>query len=186
MLPPGAQYLPDYIDQSEAINLLSQIDNLPWLGDLKRRVQHYGYRYDYKARRITPDSYLGPLPAGLDELATRLWKEDIFDLKPDQVIVNEYLPGQGIAAHIDCEPCFGETIVSLSLGSSCVMEFSSPQRGSSLARTLEPHSLLVLKGAARFGWKHGIPARKTDLIEGQKTVRGRRVSLTFRSVVLDG
>lgn len=186
MLPPGAQYLPDYIDRSEAIKLLSHIDNLPWLGDLKRRVQHYGYRYDYKARRITTDSYLGALPDWLDELAGRLRKDEIFDLRPDQVIVNEYLPGQGIAAHVDCEPCFGETIASLSLGSPCVMEFSSVQSGSYLARTLEPHSLLVLKGAARFGWKHGIPARKTDLIDGRKVARVRRVSLTFRSVVLNG
>lgn len=184
MLPPGAQYLPDYIDRSDEFTLLGHIDNLPWLGDLKRRVQHYGYRYDYKARRITTDSYLGSLPNWLDELANRLWKEEIFDLKPDQVIVNEYVPGQGIAAHVDCEPCVGETIASLSLGSTSEMEFSSMHSGDSLSRLLEPQSLLVLKDEARFGWKHGIPARKVDLIDGQRIARGRRVSLTFRTVVL--
>lgn len=184
MLPQGARYLPSYIAQSEENVLLSQIDKLPWLGDLKRRVQHYGYRYDYKARRVTDDSYLGPLPSWLEALASRLWEEGIFEIRPDQVIINEYLPGQGIAAHVDCEPCFGGTIASLSLGSACMMEFSSLRSGGSLSGFLEPQSLLVLQDEARFGWKHGIPARKSDLIAGQKFPRARRVSLTFRTVVL--
>lgn len=184
MLPAGALYLPNYIDQSDEIALLSQIDNLPWLGDLKRRVQHYGYRYDYKARRVTDDSFLGPLPCWLDALANRLWEEGVFGDRPDQVIINEYLPGQGIAAHVDCEPCFGGAIASLTLGSSCVMVFSSLRSGNSLSRRLEPQSLLILKDEARFGWKHGIPARKSDVINGGRAARGRRVSLTFRTVVL--
>jgi alkylated DNA repair dioxygenase AlkB len=42
----------------------------------------------------------------------------------DQGIVNEYEPGQGIAPHVDCVPCFADTIASLTLGSSCLMEFT--------------------------------------------------------------
>ncbi|GAB5426913.1 MAG: alpha-ketoglutarate-dependent dioxygenase AlkB [Devosia indica] len=184
MLPPGARYLPNFIIQSVEEALHGQIDNLPWLGDLKRRVQHYGYRYDYKALRVTDDAYLGALPSWLNDLSTRLWEAAIFDAKPDQVIINEYLPGQGISAHVDCEPCFGDTIASLSLGSACLMEFSSVRSGGSLTRLLEPQSLLLLQDETRFEWKHGIPARKSDVIEQQKVTRGRRVSLTFRTVVL--
>ena len=44
---------------------------------------------------------------------------------PDQLIVNEYQPGQGISAHIDCEPCFKNTIVTVSLGSVYEMDFIS-------------------------------------------------------------
>lgn len=40
---------------------------------------------------------------------------------PDQLIVNEYPAGEGIEAHIDA-PLFTDTIVSISLGSSCIME----------------------------------------------------------------
>lgn len=185
MLPAGARYFSNYISPSDEVDLLSQIDDLPWLGDLKRRVQHYGYRYDYKARRVTEELYLGLLPDWLNEFADRLWKEEIFGTKPDQVIINEYLPGQGIAAHVDCEPCFGDTVASLSLSSPCVMDFSSLRSGDALSIYLEPQSLLVLKDQARFVWKHGIPARKSDLIEGQRIVRGRRVSLTFRTVILE-
>lgn len=45
---------------------------------------------------------------------------------------------------------------------------------------LEPKSLLILQGEARSVWKHGIAARKSD--NGVK--RQRRVSLTFRKVIL--
>jgi alkylated DNA repair dioxygenase AlkB len=47
---------------------------------------------------------------------------------------------------------------------------------------LQPASLLVLKGDARHMWTHAIPARKTDVFEGQKHTRYRRISLTFRTM----
>jgi alkylated DNA repair dioxygenase AlkB len=50
---------------------------------------------------------------------------------------------------------------------------------------LEPGSLLVLSGEARFAWTHGIAARRFDVIDGVRTARARRVSLTFRTVVLE-
>ncbi len=183
MIPPSASYLSDYISGTAAIELLECIDALSWRDDLKRRVQHYGYRYDYKARRVTADSYLGPLPNWLGALATRLAKEGVFEDVPDQVIVNEYLPGQGIAAHVDCEPCFGDIIASLSLGSGCTMEFTPLRMQEALNQRLEPGSLLVLKGESRFEWKHGIPARKSDEVGEAWVQRARRVSLTFRNVV---
>lgn len=113
--PDGLTYLENYIQEDEAVKLVHEIDAAPWRTDLKRRVQHYGYRYDYKARQARREDYLGSLPDLLQHLAERLTSEGHFQAVPDQVIVNEYLPGQGISAHIDCQPCFGETIASLSL-----------------------------------------------------------------------
>jgi alkylated DNA repair dioxygenase AlkB len=119
-------YIPNFITTVEHDFLLSQIDQQPWLTDLKRRVQHYGYKYDYKARTVGNYAYLGPLPDWLSVLSKKLHDNSIFLSMPDQVIVNEYLPGQGISAHSDCVPCFADTIASLSLGSPCVMEFTRP------------------------------------------------------------
>jgi len=182
-LPPSAIYVRDYVDGDAALQLLATVDAAPWQSDLRRRVQHYGYRYDYTARRVTRDSYLGPLPGWLQDLADRLLAEEIFPSRPDQVIVNEYLPGQGIAPHIDCEPCFGDVVASLSLGSCCMMNFAHVRSGEKLAHYLEPAGLLVLKAESRFDWTHGIPARKSDKIGGAVAKRGRRVSLTFRTVI---
>lgn len=181
----GLTYIPDFISAEEQDFLLAQIDQQPWLTDLKRRVQHYGYKYDYKARSVGNDAHLGPLPDWLSSLSKRLHDTGIFPSVPDQVIVNEYLPGQGISAHIDCVPCFADTIASLSLGSPCIMEFSNPKTGAKKSIVLEGRSLIVLSGPARYEWQHAIPARKSDIIHGTKTERARRVSLTFRNVILN-
>jgi alkylated DNA repair dioxygenase AlkB len=44
----------------------------------------------------------------------------------DQITVNEYPPGCGIAPHVDTHSAFTGTILSLSLGDRCVMEFRHP------------------------------------------------------------
>ncbi len=181
----GLTYIPDFITPDEENTLISSIDEQPWLNDLKRRVQHYGYKYDYKARAIGHDSYLGSLPAWLSPISNKLHDDRIFPSVPAQAIVNEYLPGQGISPHIDCVPCFADTIASLSLGSPCIMEFFNPKTGEKKSILLEDRSLIVLSGPARYEWQHAIPARKSDIINGIKTERIRRVSLTFRTVILD-
>ncbi|WP_299829800.1 alpha-ketoglutarate-dependent dioxygenase AlkB, partial [uncultured Roseobacter sp.] len=170
------------VPKGEADRLVREIDAAPWRTDLKRRVQHYGYRYDYKARQVRRENYLGPLPELFQGLAERLTAEGYFQIVPDQVIVNEYQPGQGISAHIDCQPCFGEAIASLSLLSACVMRFASQTHSQQTELQLQPASLLVLKGDARHMWTHAIPSRKTDVFEGQKHIRSRRISLTFRTM----
>ena len=170
MLPPGARYIADYIDSATESRLLDAIDRSAWFGDLKRRVQHYGFRYDYKARRVTGDAYLCPLPAWQRTLAQQLRDQDLFPVEPDQVIVNEYLPGQGIAPYVDCEPCFGDTIASLSVGSTCCMEFEHIHTAQRSTQILRPRSLVLLDDDARFNWTHGIPARKSDLLTEKRSL----------------
>lgn len=178
----GLRYVPNFISEEEHDTLLAVIDAQPWLTDLKRRVQHYGYKYDYKARNILPDSYLGELPQWLGDLQERLFMEGIFKQKPDQAIINEYLPGQGISAHIDCVPCFDDVIASLSLGSNAIMQLSKAEQKHDVF--LEKRSLIVLSGEARYKWQHAIPARKSDIVNGLRLERQRRVSVTFRKVIL--
>ncbi len=181
---PGLVYIPTFIEADTEAALIANIDQQPWLHDLKRRVQHYGWRYDYKSRGITQDLHIGPIPDWLGGLCEHLSADGIFSRVPDQVIINEYQPGQGISAHIDCMPCFGDTIASLSLGSACVMDFTSTTIGKKQSQLLEPRSLLVLSGDARYQWQHAIPARKGDKWQGQSNPRTRRISLTFRTVIV--
>jgi alkylated DNA repair dioxygenase AlkB len=180
----GLTYLPNYITSSEHDAVLRVIDAQIWMTDLKRRVQHYGYRYDYRARAVTSDMYLGALPDWLADLGNRLHADGHIALPPTQVIINEYLAGQGIAPHVDCEPCFGDTIISLSLGSACVMNFSHLKSDTEIPVLLEPRSLVIMRGESRYDWKHGIPARKSDVYHGETIPRGRRVSVTFRTVIM--
>lgn len=181
----GLLYVPGHIGEDEEQALLARVDLAPWSCELKRRVQHYGYRYDYKARRIAAEACLGALPPWLAELGARLVAAGHFDRPPDQVIINEYTPGQGIAAHFDRPDCFAEPIAIISLGSACVMEFSRAGTGERVEQLLQRRSLLVLTGDARYGWRHGIAARKSDVAGGLRMARGRRVSVTFRLVVVE-
>jgi hypothetical protein len=49
---------------------------------------------------------------------------------------------------------------------------------------LEPKSIIILQKEARYNWLHGIKARQTNEWQGEKIVRQRRISLTFRRVIL--
>ena len=177
---PGLKYIPDYISVAQEQELINIIESQPWSNELRRRVQHYGYKYDYKSRSVNDMSFLGLIPEWLSSLGNRLYEERVFNVMPDQVIINEYLPGQGIAPHIDCIPCFSDTICSLSLGSKCVMDLV---KDNSIPILLEPRSLLVLKDDVRYLWQHCIAARKNDKYNGIISPRKRRLSLTFRKVI---
>lgn len=181
----GLTYVRDYVNPIQQKQLLQHIDQQPWLSDLKRRVQHYGYRYDYRHRAIDSTLHLGPLPDWAIWLAEQLCTDHFVAHIPDQLIINEYEPGQGIASHIDCVPCFDDTILSISLESACVMDFTATSSTTHIPRLLEAGSLVVMRDEARYHWKHGIAKRKYDLYDGQKIERGRRVSLTFRKVILE-
>ncbi|MEM6273361.1 MAG: alpha-ketoglutarate-dependent dioxygenase AlkB [Bacteroidota bacterium] len=181
----GLRYLPAFLHPEEARSLLQSIDAAPWLDDLKRRVQHYGYKYDYRRRSIDYSMRLGELPEWAAPLAERFVAEGIMPWRPDQLIVNEYQPGQGIANHVDCKPCFDDTIVSMSLGSGCVMNFTRlADRKEIIPLRLLPRSVVVLTGPARYEWMHGIKSIKNDKWEGHRIPRLRRVSLTFRKTIL--
>lgn len=179
----GLSYYPDFITDEEELHLISVIDSYPWIHDLKRRVQHYGYRYDYKSRQATKDTYIGSLPDWILPIAEKLTDDKKFSALPEQVIVNEYLPGQGISAHIDCVPCFGNVIASLSLGSPCIMKFENIRLKENHDLFLAQRSLTVFRDEARHQWTHAIPGRKSDTVNGIKILRSRRISLTFRTMV---
>ena len=44
----GAVVVPDFVTPAEEARILLRIAEAPWLTELSRRVQHYGYRYDYR------------------------------------------------------------------------------------------------------------------------------------------
>jgi len=44
----GMRFIKEFFSGAEQRLILEEIDKNPWLSDLKRRVQHYGYKYDYK------------------------------------------------------------------------------------------------------------------------------------------
>lgn len=177
----GVQYFQNFITEVEESNLLSEIDSHEWCTDLKRRTQHYGYKYDYTKKKIDKSMYVGTIPTWIKFYCNKLINLG-FDKTPDQVIINEYLPGQGIFKHVDCVDCFGDVIASLSLGSNCVMNFEHIKSNKRCNIGLERCSLLILDKESRYDWMHSIPARLEDIVNNVSIKRERRISLTFRTI----
>ena len=178
----GLCYFPGFLNEEEQSAMVRSIDEQSWRNDLERRVQHYGWRYDYRARTVASEMRLGPLPDWIEEVADRLYAETgLFDRVPDQAIINEYEPGQGIALHVDRD-CFGPAVATVSLGDDWEMKLRpvGGERKDDRRLMLARGSALVMTGEARFRWLHGIDRRKTE--DGGKRRRQRRLSLTFRTV----
>jgi alkylated DNA repair dioxygenase AlkB len=102
---------------------------------------------------------------------------------PDRILINEYFPGQGIAAHVDYHPRFGDEVAMVSLLDSYPMRFA---RGvDALDKWLERRSACVITGPSRYEWTHEIARRLSDPVPGGRRMRGRRVSITFRKRAID-
>ncbi len=179
---PGLKLVRDYIDSSLELRLLDWIDRQPWSDALKRRVQHYGYRYSYSKKTLNEGGSLGPLPELLFQLGEGLVRSGHMDRQSEQVIVNEYQPGQGISPHVDRPDQFGAVVCSLSLGAAIDMEFLKDTH--KIALRLPARSLLVLADDARYLWRHAIRARRSDPGPEGRVPRARRVSCTFRTVII--
>ena len=176
----GAVIVPDFVTPAEEARILLRIAEAPWLSELSRRVQHYGYRYAYRgggSREPAP-----AFPRWADVMAERL-RPQFGGALPVQCIVNEYRPGQGIGMHAD-HPDFGPVVASLSLGADWPMRFrpraTRPYAAGALpgdeVALLPRRSVLVLAGDARHRWMHGID-RGTSAREP-----ATRISATFRTL----
>lgn len=135
--------------------------------------------YDYD--QLTINHYL---PGQGNLKLTNTWKKIAFFIYIYIYIRYSFLLFQGIPPHVDTHSPFEDTILSLSLGSSCVMNF---KKGDAKVDVVLPRrSLLVMTGEARYAWTHGISSKRSDSIETTdgviKQTRGVRTSFTFRKV----
>ena len=73
---PGLLYIKNYITANAQDTLLAHVDNGLWLDDLKRRVQHYGFKYNYRARRVDMSMRVGELPEWLKSLSKKLHQDE--------------------------------------------------------------------------------------------------------------
>ena len=174
---PGLVVKPDYIDEAEEKRLLAKIEEEPWGADFKRRVQLYGLGYGGdEGGEVT---WVRDFPPWLEELGQRLTREGWLPRSPENCVVNDYAPGVGIGPHRDYPP-FGSVIAAVSLLSDVVIDFARPDGVEKFPTLVPARSLWVASGEARWRWTHGIAPRLSDVIEGERRRRGRRVSVTFR------
>jgi hypothetical protein len=172
----GLTLLPDFISAEDERDLLANVENGPWETDWRRRIQQYGLGYG--GEHGGKASWIRDFPDWLTQLAKRV--ESYFDRFPENSVINEYIPPLGIGPHRDY-PTFGPTVACVSLGSDIAMDFIHPERDLKVPVFVPARSLWVITGEARCQWQHAIASRLTDVIEGERRVRSRRVSITFRT-----
>lgn len=172
----GLTVIPNFITEEEENQLMHDIYDRSWDNVLRRRTQQYGWTYDYKGRGIEKTK---PIPVCLEFIQDRLQNERYTDRPMEQLIINEYTPGQGINWHTDSF-VFGEKIVSISLGSACMFQFRKYDLFKNIY--LQPRTLVIMEDEARYNFQHHIPACKTDTYNGIRIPREVRISLTFRTI----
>lgn len=178
----GLYVIPGFIGEDDERDLLACVNRREWDNRLSRRTQHYGYVYKYRGSKTYYEDapeILGIIRDYCEVVEDYCRGRDLNTPRGyfNQIIVNEYTPGQGIAAHVDDKTQFGDVIFGISMGSDCVMQFRKNNITKEII--LPRRSLLILSGVARNEYTHAIPARKND----SGTPRGVRVSITGRHYV---
>ncbi|XP_012077561.1 alpha-ketoglutarate-dependent dioxygenase alkB homolog 6 isoform X3 [Jatropha curcas] len=117
---PTVIYKPEFITESEETHLLDKIYEAPaskWKSLKNRRLQNWGGVVHEKG--LLPQD----LPPWLMKITQRIFEEsELFPSAINHVLINEYLPDQGIMPHQD-GPAYFPVVAILSLGSPVVMDF---------------------------------------------------------------
>jgi alkylated DNA repair dioxygenase AlkB len=177
---PGLFLYPDFIDEIREEQLLEEIEQQKWVVDYSRRLQYYGYRNELE-KPYDLISFPVPIPPQIYQLSQELSEQNVLLYQPDQVIINEYAPGEGIKPHKD-RNYYENQICGVNLGSGCIMKFIKGKNLEVIDVEIPRRSLYVMQDDARKKWNHGIPPRKKDIINGSVQHRERRVSITYRKV----
>ena len=180
-LPDGFEYQAEFISKDEERELADAIGHVEFSTFemrgvvARRRVAFFGESYNQAPAIAIPD-FLEPL-----RLKAARWA----GVEPDafaMALINEYTPGATIGWHRDA-PQY-DIIAGVSLLSACRMKLRpyvppADLRGPTRATprkttheiTLAPRSGYLMKGVARSGFEHSIPATKN-----------LRYSITFRTL----
>lgn len=200
-VPPTVYYVPNFINEVEESWILDKVNNAPkpkWTQLLNRRLQNWG------GIPLPSGMIIESLPDWLKNFVDKVSDLNIFEdgkLRANHVLVNEYLPGQGIMPHVD-GPLFYPTIATINCGAHTVLEFEKNSTldeennlEKQLCLLLERRSLIIVQDKMYTDYKHCIRERTIDKMDksiknlkmtqfsSEDTLtRSTRISLTIRHV----
>ncbi|KAL1961348.1 hypothetical protein VTO42DRAFT_76 [Malbranchea cinnamomea] len=212
-LPESAYYIPDFITPEEEERLLRKINSAPvprWTQLSRRRLQTWP-----SALTKTNTLLAAPLPEWLvSPIIPRFDRLRIFSSSPhkapNHVLINEYMPGEGIMPHED-GAAYHPIVATVSLGAPIVLDIYDKRKEDNESSTAtrepryrilqEPRSLLVTTEKMYTDYLHGIAEKLKDENLNCNTIcnwkllgnpdrfevggyeRSTRTSLTYRDVL---
>ncbi|KAF8064327.1 hypothetical protein FPV67DRAFT_1504516 [Lyophyllum atratum] len=185
-----AFYIPDFVTPDEERYLLRKITETPqqkWKQLANRRLQLWGG--EITSNNVLFTQTMPPFLGVYPDIITRLKDTGVFASSPhggpNHVILNEYLPGQGIMPHED-GPTYHPVVATISLGSHSLFHYYQykptddqqwdgtavprNQGGRTIDPTpvltlfLEPRSLVISRGHMYTSHLHGIREISEDRI----------------------
>ena len=164
-LPTGFYYVRDVFSESQEETVKKVLHDNTWEKYHGRSVQHFSHAY-LGPGKVTATS---PVPEELSSILqtynAALEQLGLSHPPPYQITGTMYLPGEGIGYHRD-DPLLGDPVSIFGSQSDTTMFLKNPSNGDSFRIRLFARSLLVLTGAARHEWHHGIPRRREDEVFG--------------------
>jgi alkylated DNA repair dioxygenase AlkB len=176
--PDGFSYYPDFLTVSEEKRCIDavmplELHNLVFQGfEAKRKVQSFGFDYNFDKRSITKGKDIpGNLKFLIDKAANFL---SLSSTDLAEVLVTDYPKGSVINWHRDAPPF--DTIVGISLLADCDFRLrpykaEKKHKSAILHLTVQRRSLYIIRGEARNAWEHSI-----------SPVKERRFSITLRTL----
>lgn len=135
-----------------------------WYGDP-------GARYRYSGLCLQPLPWIPIL------LWIKATVQALVDIDFNSALLNFYRDGQdSVGWHSDAEPELGRNpvIASVSLGAARRFLFQHKKLSHRIALTLEPGSVLLMRGTTQHFWRHQLPKTQQQV--------GPRINLTFRVI----
>jgi len=182
----GLNIITNAIKSHTEHRLMQYIGSNSWKKASNRRVQHYGYTFntEHFHCKNTIVNPCDPIPQVFVEELSQALGEPATDF--NQVVIDEYMPGQALPLHIENISLFNEKIIILSLGSDVFMQFITDSRN--IHSIFVPRrSITILTGDARWYWKHGVPSHMSELdSKAWKKIQplDTRMTITFRKLAI--
>jgi alkylated DNA repair dioxygenase AlkB len=194
----GLYYIPNALSTSEERSYIKYMESDNFKQFLKstnkssnkesRLVAYFGSNYN--VLKSKPDDQSAPqIPLPIYELGQlalqilpRPPRSDGTSWEYNMVVLNRYdgANKQGIGKHIDADG-FGHTVISYTFNSGSTMRFTRSGYDP-VDVYVKPRSLYIMTGESRSKWAHEMPARASDMVDGNRLPRGVRYSITMRMI----
>uniref|UniRef100_R4G890 Putative alkb n=2 Tax=Rhodnius prolixus TaxID=13249 RepID=R4G890_RHOPR len=202
--PPKILYIPDFITEFEEDYIINKVNNAPkpkWTQLRNRRLQNWGGSPQPNGMIVEA------IPQWLQVFINKVNDLKLYDegnLKANHVLINEYLPGQGIMPHVD-GPLFYPAILTITCGSHTILNFQKQMKddeeaalaeANSVSFLLERRSMVAVMGSMYTDYFHSIEEKVEDKLDhsvsninktkfniGDVLKRDTRISLTIRHVL---